>query len=157
MQVYFIYILLLVNFSLILSPQSIAITDCFTWLQDCSDKVLVVLITPPPIDEDGRFKYARYNVVNGEQERENKKRFLNLAFKNEGMTFSARDEMCNELLWLCRCLFFVFIIWFLHCSNKFVWSGWADLCMEIKQWNFQKGQMKLLDFMQSSASNWQKK
>ncbi|KAL1810330.1 hypothetical protein DCAR_0730020 [Daucus carota subsp. sativus] len=28
-------------------------------IKECSNKVLVVLITPPPIDEDGRFKYAR--------------------------------------------------------------------------------------------------
>ncbi|KAL8118351.1 GDSL esterase/lipase At5g62930 isoform X2 [Apium graveolens] len=28
-------------------------------IKECSNKVLVLLITPPPIDEDGRFKYAR--------------------------------------------------------------------------------------------------
>lgn len=31
------------------------------WLQEYSPKTLVILITPPPIDEEGRNEYARYD------------------------------------------------------------------------------------------------
>ena len=31
------------------------------WLQECYPTSLVVLITPPPVDEEGRKEYARYH------------------------------------------------------------------------------------------------
>lgn len=36
--------------------------DCQIF-QECSPTMLVVLITPPPVDENGRMAYARYNIL----------------------------------------------------------------------------------------------
>lgn len=60
----------------------------------------MVLITPPPIDEDGRFKYARYRLMLKKWHlKGGKVIFSAYNFETKSFCFYfAEDGMCNELI-----------------------------------------------------------